>query len=209
MKKIINGLKILMMTLGVIFILIIGSILCFAAYNKFIKTEENAAYHQHTVSTVLDIDFIISQIGELNASKEDYTLSHRYDKSKQVWGHSVPFTSNYVTLQYSGVVKAGIDLNKLRIKSTEKSVSIKLPEAEIFSNDLDTESFKILDEKKNIFNHINVEEFNLCYDTMKKEGEAKAIREGILEEAKTSAESHIRFMLSDICEKNNVELIIE
>ena len=63
----------------------------------------------------------------------------------------------------------GVDMSRVEIKVNEatKTITIAVPDAEIFYHDVDEESFEVLDEKNNIFNPISavdVNEFNKKYE---------------------------------------------
>ena len=72
-----------------------------------------------------------------------------------------------------------------------KTITVFLPEAEILSHEIDSESMEILDEKNGLFNSIELENFVEFEVKIKEEMEERAIENGILVKAYENAQNVI------------------
>jgi len=207
MNKVNSVFKSFTSILGIIVIL--GSVVALGiwGYNKFLKDDKD---NNDVVIIVESIENKISEIGELGTSQSEYTIQETYDKPAELFGKKWKILGKAsATIKCSGVVKAGINLNKLKVKSTKEYVLIILPDAEILSNELKPDTFEILDEKKKIFTHIDLEDYSALNDIFLKQGADDAINDGILEDAKEKARNQLKTMFEDLCKKNGLELVIE
>lgn len=140
----------------------------------------------------------IKEIGELITAEYLYTNAARFTDSKEVFGFTVPGTKKGFTMMWDGVIKAGVDIEKIYVARGDEEYSIKvfLPEAEILASDVFEESVEVLDEKSGLFNPIRVEdkvEFDQkTEETMKQ----RAIENGLLEQAQENAETVLTRLLN-------------
>ena len=121
------------------------------------------------------------------------------DKNGLTLPGNIVITSSKVIYSYEGTIKAGIQFGEIQIDiNTAQSpakVYVHLPEAEIFSNELDNDSLEIYDEKYSNFNKINFSDINQSQAECKEKAEEAALDSGILEKASENAETMIRSML--------------
>lgn len=72
---------------------------------------------------------------------------------------NIVITSSKVIYSYEGTIKAGIQFGEIQIDintvQSPAKVYVHLPEAEIFSNELDNDSLEIYDEKYSNFNKVS------------------------------------------------------
>lgn len=68
-------------------------------------------------------------------------------------------------------------------------LKVKLPEAKVLSNELDMDSFKVYHEEESIFSKITLEENNDAVKKMKLNAQENAIANGLLENARSNAET--------------------
>ena len=100
-------------------------------------------------------------------------------------------------MQYDGIVKAGIrDLSEAQITQDRETIIIKLPAVEITGVEIDNESFEKLDESNSIFNPISIEDLNDAQNDLKGKMKESATEKGILDIAKSNAETVLFEMLS-------------
>ena len=111
-----------------------------------------------------EIETDIKTVGKLTTIDYHYTYAGTHEDVKKFFktNFELAFTKNSFIAQWDGVVAIGIDLEKATISVDEssKTITISMPKAEIFYHDIDHKSFKVLDEKNNIFNPITVEDMN-------------------------------------------------
>ena len=129
----------------------------------------------------------ITEIAELATVTYSYTELGQYESSKEFYGTKVPFTTNKFILTYDGVIKAGVDVGKAQIEEQGGTITVRLPEAQVLSHEIDENSVKVFDEKTSIFNQFTVEDYTAFYADQKKSVEEKAISKGLLTEAKSQA----------------------
>lgn len=137
----------------------------------------------------------LSEISELASVTYRYTNMAQFENSSDFYGVTLPFTTKKFILTYDGTIKAGIDLDQVRIDVTGNAVTVRLPEARILSHEIDEDSVEIFDEKTSIFNPFTVEDFTAFQAEQKQEIEEKALERGLLEEAAEQAEDSVRLLL--------------
>ena len=144
----------------------------------------------------------LENIGELATQAAYYTGVATIDDNRVigVGGKkiNVPFTNSKVIYSYDGVIKAGMDFSEITytVDTKEKTLTVRMPEARILSNEIDTNSLRVYDEKHSVYTLIRVERFSDSIGDLKAEAETRAIGKGILSEARTNAEMLIRGFLS-------------
>ena len=96
------------------------------------------------------------------------------------------------------VIKAGYDFADIDydVERKEKVVTVHMPEAKILSSELKLDSFKVYHQQESVFNNIKVEENIEELKKLKKQTEEDAKANGLLENARTNAETLIKSFLS-------------
>ena len=143
----------------------------------------------------------LNEIAELATMEYLFTDAAKFTDSKQLINLTLHFTEKSFTLKWNGVIKAGIenlDDVKIDINEDEKKITISLPQVEILSYEVDTDSVQVLDEKNNLFNRITVDD-KIRFDSETEDAmKERAIESGLLEKAQKNAENIIaRLFLSD------------
>lgn len=150
-------------------------------------------------TVVLGVEGSVNDLGQLSTAEYVYSLTVNPKKEgKKLFNKiKLPFTESEALFSYDGTLKAGIDFNKVKIKSKSggKEFIVSIPSVEIFSNELDNDSFKKYDEKEGLFNKIKMEDFNDWQKTCKENAEEKAISNGILKIAEENAQEIIEKMI--------------
>lgn len=101
---------------------------------------------------------------------------------------SMGFSKSYSIVKYSGLLRAGIgDISKIDfdLSKNGKSVTVKIPKAEILGNDLIEQ--EVFDEKQSIFVPITTQEIFNEIEEARRNIEESMIEEGFLDEARASA----------------------
>ena len=101
----------------------------------------------------------------------------------------LPITESSFLASFDGVVTAGVDFTRIAVEKDEeaRTVTVKLPPAEIFHVDIDPESFQLYDEKKGLGTQIGVEDYNNAFIQLENTAADKAEARGILEKAEENA----------------------
>ncbi|OFK78994.1 hypothetical protein HMPREF2800_06185 [Anaerosphaera sp. HMSC064C01] len=141
----------------------------------------------------------IEDIGDLVTVEYNYTDILTYKDSLTLMDMKIPFTDKSYIIKYNGYIKAGVDLSKAVVKDIkETSIELDVPVATITDSVLDEKSMVILDQKNNIFNPLDLGDYQ---DTLKKElnaRELKAKKDGLLERAQDNADKILRKLLQGL-----------
>ena len=205
---------------GIIFLVIVIVATFFITKKIYNKKDDKGIMTMTQVTTTISTDVLeekIKDIGELATIEYLYTDAGKFDEDEKFdsgWfeGMKVPFSGKSFIARWDGRIKAGIDVSNVSIKVEEKDkkIIIGMPEAEILSNEVFEDSFETLDESKNIFNQIEVEDVNNFIGENKKFMERKAKSNGLLEDAEENAKVFIQNSLESMeVIKDNYEIIFE
>lgn len=154
----------------------------------------------------------LKEIGELATQAAYYTGVSTIDDNRVVRligkQLDVPFTNTKIIYSYDGVIKAGMDFSSIEFSVDEasKTIRISLPEIRILSNEIDSNSLKVYDERHSAFTLIRAERFGESIGTLKKEAEENAINKGLLTEARRNAETLLSGFLSAGFDMNEYSL---
>lgn len=155
----------------------------------------------------------MANIGKLCTAEYSFTHVERVDSSREINGFRIPFTTATFIYSYDGTVMAGIDFTRIRIEKDDlkKQITVVLPGAEVFSSDIDQDSFELYDERNNIFNPISVADVADSFAELKNNEEKKAVDEGLLDRARSNAEELVKnFMLGSYdIEGYEIEVLFE
>ncbi|MGF7012035.1 flagellar basal body-associated protein FliL [Lachnospiraceae bacterium PF1-22] len=142
-------------------------------------------------------------IGELATQSAYCTEVNVTDNSRELFNIKIPFTQSKYVYSYDIVIKAGYDFGEIEWSEKDnKEIEVKLPEAKILSSDLDTESFKVYHEAESIYTQIGLEDNNEALKGMKKNAEKDAISNGLLENARSNAETVLRGFIGNVYDLN-------
>ena len=96
------------------------------------------------------------------------------------------------------VIKAGYDFADIDydVESKDKVVTVHMPKQKKYCSELKLDSFKVYHQQESIFNNIKVEENIEELKKLKKQTEEDAKANGLLENARTNAETLIKSFLS-------------
>ena len=113
---------------------------------------------------------------------------------------NLPGTKKSFIVSYSGTVSAGIkDLSKAKVKQNKDgSITITLPDVEIFDTVVDNESITIHSESNNNLNKLSITDYNNSMIRIKDKIKEEALNKGIVKSAKENAESIVKNLFSDI-----------
>ncbi|MCR5671724.1 MAG: DUF4230 domain-containing protein [Butyrivibrio sp.] len=141
-----------------------------------------------TVSTET-IQEHLEDMGFLVTQEYYFTQVEHYTKEKQIL-KVIPTEAGFV-YSYDGKVTAGVDFEKIEVQQDDdkKEITVKLPDSEIYSVEIDNDSFQVYTEKDYLWNRVRLEDFNISQSEFKAAAKLKAIDGGILkrsdEQAKT------------------------
>lgn len=129
----------------------------------------------------------LEDISELAVEQYSYSGVGRFNEDGwKALGLTVPLTGKHFLVAYDGVVKAGVkDIEKsdVRIDDAARTVTIKVPKAEILSNEIEPSSVVVYDQSFNPLNQVKVENYTEFLDVQEKEAEDKAKKKDLLKRA--------------------------
>lgn len=97
--------------------------------------------------------------GKLDDVGELTTQQVTYSSKQSMKQGSIPFiTQKGFTMSYNATMKAGIRVEKMSVKVKKDKVVVKIPHAEVLSNQVNSESITFTDEKNAVFNWKNEED---------------------------------------------------
>lgn len=147
----------------------------------------------------------LAQENELSTVRYFYTNMGKYENSIELGSTRIPFTKKSFIISYDGIIKAGIDMDKVKIQIDGKIITISIPKAEILSHEIKEDSVQVYDEKNSIFNGLSVEDIMNFQQQEKQEMEEKAIGNGILVEAQENAKTSLQFLYNEFLEDDQYE----
>ena len=149
------------------------------------------------------VDFGLRDIGELATQVGYFTNVQVIDKDKKVFNISVPFTGSKYIFSYDGIIKAGYDFSRIELQRDDqnRTITVTLPKAQIFSCEIDTDSLVVYDQSRNVYSPLTVEDLNDSIAAMRVEVQQKAIDNGIFENAYNNASVLIRTFLREMTEQ--------
>ena len=163
-------------------------------------SEPTAVYIEATKEVSLDlIKAEIFDIGELATVEYFYTDAGKFEDPKQLFGVNVPFTTKSFIAKWDGVIKAGVEIEKIivEVNDASKEIIVHMPKAVILSHEIEEDSIETLDEKDGLFNPVKVEDVRE-FDKISKEAmEERAIENGILSKAIENAKEIIEKLVNN------------
>ena len=165
--------------------------------------EEEIAALKKEIETMADINLDLIQkkvkdIGELSTVEYLYTDAGKFEDANKLFGVKVGITTKSFIAKWDGIIKAGIDIEKVSVDLDEenKKIVIHMPEAEILSHEIDEDSVETLDEKDGLFNPVRVQDVRNFDAFSKKAMEERAKENGILDKAWDNAKEIIEKAIS-------------
>ena len=148
-------------------------------------------------------------IGEMATQSAYCTEVNVTEDAKELYGMRIPFTQSKYIYSYDIVIKAGYDFNEIEWKEKNKTIEVPLPEAKVLSNELDMDSFKVYHEEESIFSKITLEENNDAVKKMKLNAQENAIANGLLENARSNAETMLTGFFADEYDLDEYKIVFK
>ncbi len=160
------------------------------AYDRHLQAQNTPVITSDLISERLHT------ISELATVEYHYTNMGQFKNQVDFYGWNVPLTQKSFILSYDGVIKAGIDASQISVALQEQTILISLPQSKILSHEMDEDSLVIFDETNSVFNPLTIRDYTDFAAAQKAEIEARAIKNGLLTEAQTRAQTTVRQLLS-------------
>lgn len=156
-------------------------------------------------NTSIDIAVIeekVNSIAELSTIEYYYTTLAKYENHKDFYGWKIPLTTTKFFITYDGVIKAGIDLSKVKVSIVGKTVLIEIPKATVLSHEVKYDTMQIVDETYSIFNRITITDYNNFMLNEAKTMVTKAANDGLFQKAQQNAIRIIQDLIEPLIPEN-------
>lgn len=189
-------------------IFIILAVACAIAFYMGTRYEGPVRIGPATI-TAETIEGKFSEERQLVTEVYNYRAMGTFTNSLMFKEWTIPLTSKQFIIAYDGIIKAGIDLDKVKVTTDGYTVYIRLPEPMIISHEIDEGGVSVLDEKTNLFNPIKVEDITGFEADQKAVNEERAIQDGLLVRAGESAQKAVTELLMSIDGMKNYDIIFQ
>ncbi len=134
----------------------------------------------------------LQKMGVLVTQEYYFTQVETYTKEKNIF-IVIPTRSGFM-YSYDGAVTAGVDLQKVSVRTDEERgvISIDLPESEIQAVTIDRDTFRIYSERESLWNPLKLEDYNISLAEFEDAAKEKALANGILERSDEQAQKLVR-----------------
>ncbi|MBQ3707017.1 MAG: DUF4230 domain-containing protein [Clostridia bacterium] len=131
----------------------------------------------------------VTDMGVLVTQEYYFTDAVTQSKVKTLFSIPLGFTETSYVATYDGVVTAGLDFTRIRIALDimGKTVTVRMPKAEIQNVDIDPNSFVLYSEKNGFGNPLSISEFNGSIVELENKAKNRAVERGLLEQADENA----------------------
>ena len=140
----------------------------------------------------------LANMGVLVTQEYYFTQVEKYTKEKTFLKFIT--SSSEFMYSYDGAVMAGIDFEKIEIKTDEdrKIITVDMPDSEIQAVTIDKNTFKIYSEKDSLWNPLKLEDYNISLVEFEDAAKEKAIASGILGRSDEQARNLVREFISSL-----------
>ncbi|MBO4458861.1 MAG: DUF4230 domain-containing protein [Butyrivibrio sp.] len=151
----------------------------------------------------------IANMGTLITQEYYFTQVEKYTKEKTIM-QFITSSSEFI-YSYDGAVTAGVNFEKINISKDEdaKIIKVDIPDSEIFSVNIDKDTFKIYSEKDSLWNPLKLEDYNTSLTKFEEAAKQKAIDNGILEKSDAQAKTLIENFISNFPETAKYQIEFE
>jgi len=158
----------------------------------------------------------LNNMGFLITNEYNYTHAETYEKSRPLFIiKEFPGTKAKFVYSCDGTIPAGVNFEKIDLETEETDekivITVFMPTAVIYKKgmSLDLDSFKLLDEERNVFNPITVEEVKNSFKNIEDYEKKKAEEKGLLKKAEDNAKILIENFLKSSCVQKECEVKFE
>lgn len=131
--------------------------------------------------------------------------------SRKLFGMTIPFTQSEYIYSYDVEVRAGLDFSQIVWSVDEENsiIQVRLPQVQILSSEINTDTFKVYHEEESIFTPIKLADNNDALKTLIENAKQDAVANGLLENAESNAETILRGFFANVydLQKYKIEFI--
>lgn len=164
------------------------------------------------VITRKQIESYLETVSELTTKKYLYTNAEQSTSNKEwLFGWDLPFSEKSFIVKYDGIIRAGIDLNdiKIDVDDDNRVITVTLPSSKIIDHNVPQDKIEIFNVKDGFLNKVDQNESNEIITTGKEAMEEKASELGLLVEADREARTLMKAILTLMPGMDSYELIVK
>ena len=153
----------------------------------------------HIALSVETLYELIEPCTDLVTATDRYTNRATVSDHRELFGCTLPFSTEEVEFSYIGTISAGIDLSQVQfdINESGRIIYVTVPAPTVIAHAVDTSSFIFQTKRNGLFTEISPEEFISKLDLLALEQEAAATRSGeVFRIASENAEQSLSGLLS-------------
>lgn len=150
------------------------------------------------IVTVEEIEVVLVDISQFSTYSGEYTATKSAEYTRYFLDDiAVPGTTNTISIECSGIVKVGYEVEDIKIEVDNDSLKIyiSLPEAQVLDNYVIWDTVRCKEEN-NILNPIDFEQYQGLIAEIESDGLGLAEADGIYENAEANMQTVIRNFLS-------------
>ena len=160
--------------------------------------------------TVVGLGFKVTHTTESKTTKLGYcTEVSSTANARKLFGHNLPFTQSKIVFSYDVVIKAGYDFSAITWDVKDTTITVKLPEVKVLSNEVKEDSFKVYVEDQNIFTPYTLEDNNDAVKNLKEDALNTAVENGLYENARTNAETLLTTFFASAYDMNEYTIVFQ
>lgn len=150
------------------------------------------------VVTKEEVEVKLLEIGELASYSGDYTVSKSTENSRYIFDDIIlPGTTNKITIECSGLVKVGYQLENIvpTVDNESQRIYIALPAPKVLDNYVIWDTVKCVEDNR-VLNPIDFAQYQKLITELEEVGLQEALKEGVYERAEEHLKVLVRNFLS-------------
>ena len=183
---------------SVIFFLAAAIVVAALAFGGGMLFQNKAGSPKESTYTSDTIANKVKDISEYAVMDYRYTNVGKFENQLDFYGWDVPLTTKTFIISYDGSMKLGVEGDKIGIDVGSDKITISLPEIKVLSHEIYEDSIEVMDQSKNIFNQIEIEDYTGFANDRKKDMEEKIRNDEIYKEAQEKTKEQLRGFLSGL-----------
>lgn len=172
----------------------------------------NKKEDQKNLVTVSTLQAIVNRASDLITTRYHYQDACSKESAKSFRKLKLPFTTSKVVFTYKGCVSLGIDLSKVQydIDNDRMEIVVVIPDIEVLADEIDDNSFEIVDEKNSLFNPQELDDYATLMAELKKEKETEVLADSeLMEEVQQNTQSVLKEFLTTDDETADYQFIFK
>ena len=139
----------------------------------------------------------LNEISELATEAYEYNGVQTISNARQMFGWTIPGTTNIINVTYAGVVKVGFDVTEIHpeVNQVTQKIYITLPDPKVLDSYIKLDELQF-DAQNNILNPIDVTKLTEYFGEIEKQGLSNAEEKDIFDKAEKRMELLIESFLA-------------